>query len=41
MYEYPFGDTNELNLDWIVAKVKELTDKVEELENRVAELEGE
>lgn len=40
MYEYPYGNTQELNLDWILETVKDLETRVEELEDRVTELEG-
>lgn len=40
MYEYPYGNTQELNLDWVLETVKDLEDRVEELEDRVTELEG-
>lgn len=40
MFEYPYGNTNELNLDWILETIKDLEDRVEELEERVTELEG-
>lgn len=40
MFEYPYGNTNELNLDWILETIKNLEDRVEELEERVTELEG-
>lgn len=33
MFEYPYGNTEELNLDWILLKIKDL-------EERVAVLEG-
>lgn len=32
MFDYPYGNLDDLNLDWIIEKLKEL-------ENRVAELE--
>ena len=40
MFEYPYGNTQELNLDWVLETIKELEDRVEELEGRVTELEG-
>lgn len=40
MYEYPYGNTQELNLDWVLETVKDLEDRVEELEDHVTELEG-
>lgn len=40
MYEYPYGNTQELNLDWVLETVKDLETRVEELEDRVTELEG-
>lgn len=41
MFEYPFGNTEELNLDWILGVIKDLCERVEELEERVETLEGE
>lgn len=41
MFEYPYGNTEELNLDWILEVIKDLSDHVEELEARVDALEGE
>lgn len=40
MFEYPYGNTQELNLDWVLETIKDLEDRVEELEDRVTELEG-
>ena len=40
MFRYPYGNTQELNLDWVLETVKDLEDRVEELEDRVTELEG-
>ncbi len=40
MFEYPYGNTQELNLDWILETIKDLEDRVEDLEDRVNELEG-
>ncbi len=40
MFEYPYGNTQELNLDWVLETIKDLEDRVEELEERVTELEG-
>lgn len=41
MFEYPYGNTEELNLDWILGIIKELSERVEALEERVEALEGE
>lgn len=35
--EYPYTDFNELNLDWILKTVKELSDKIEEYEGFATE----
>lgn len=40
MFEFPYGNSQELNLDWILETIKNLEDRVEELEERVDELEG-
>lgn len=40
MFEYPWGNTQELNLDWVLETIKNLEARVEELEERVTELEG-
>lgn len=40
MFEFPYGNSQELNLDWILETIKDLEDRVEELEERVNELEG-
>lgn len=40
MFEFPYGNSQELNLDWILAIIKDLEDRVEDLEERVTELEG-
>lgn len=40
MYEFPYGNSQELNLDWVLETIKDLEDRVEELEERVDELEG-
>lgn len=37
---FPYADLHNLNLDWLLAKVKELEEKVKELEDRVTALEG-
>lgn len=37
---FPYADLHSLNLDWLLAKVKELEAKVNDLEDRVAALEG-
>ncbi len=37
---FSYADLHSLNLDWLLAKVKELEEKVKELEDRVAALEG-
>ena len=41
MYEYPYGNYNELNLDWILEVIKQLDERVTALEERVTALEGE
>lgn len=41
MYEYPYGNYNELNLDWILEVIKQLDERVTSLEERVTALEGE
>lgn len=40
MFEFPYGNSQELNLDWVLETIKNLEDRVEELEERVDELEG-
>lgn len=35
MFDYPYGNLDELNLDWILEKLKELEDRVAELEEIV------
>lgn len=40
MFEFPYGNSQELNLDWILEVIKDLEDRVTELEERVTELEG-
>lgn len=37
---FPYADLHNLNLDWILKKIKELETRIDELEARVAELEG-
>lgn len=37
---FPYADLHSLNLDWLLANVKELEEKVKKLEDRVAALEG-
>lgn len=41
MYEYPYGNYNELNLDWILEVIRQLDERVTALEERVTALEGE
>lgn len=41
MFEYPYGNTEEMNLDWILGVIKDLTERVEALEAAVDALEGE
>ena len=41
MNEYPYGNYNELNLDWILEVIKQLDERVTALEERVTALEGE
>ncbi len=41
MFEYPYGNTEELNLDWVIGVIKQLIEHVEALEERVEALEGE
>ena len=39
--QFPGTNYNDLNLDWILKQVKQLTARVESLEERVDALEGE
>lgn len=40
-YYYPYGDSDELNLDWFINEFQRLASTVENLEARVEELERE
>ena len=35
MFEYPYGNAEELNLDWILLKIKDLEERVAALEGAV------
>lgn len=39
-YEYPYNNSTQPNLDWMLAKIKELEDKTATLEQRVTALES-
>ena len=39
-YEYPYNNSAQPNLDWMIGKIKELEDKVANLEQRVSALES-
>ena len=39
-YEYPYNNSTQPNLDWTLAKIKELETKVANLEQRVTALES-
>ena len=39
-YEYPYNNSTQPNLDWMICKIKELEDKVANLEQRVTALES-
>ena len=39
-YEYPYNNSTQPNLDWMIGKIKELEDKVANLEQRVTALES-
>ena len=39
-YEYPYNNSTQPNLDWMIGKIKELEDKVANLEHRVTALES-
>ena len=39
-YEYPYNNSTQPNLDWMLAKIKELEDKTANLEQRVTALES-
>ena len=39
MYQYPYGNTDELNLDWFINEFQQLEATLESLEERVEELE--
>ena len=38
---FPYANYHDLNLDWIVEKIKELEQEIKDLQARVEELEGE
>lgn len=38
MIKYPYSDFHEMNLDWVLEKVKELGTKVDDFESEVAEV---
>lgn len=40
MNDYPYGNSEELNLDWIIDIIKQLEGRVDDLDERVTELEG-
>lgn len=37
---FPYTDIHELNLDWLLAVIKQMQEKIEELEERIEALEG-
>ena len=39
-YEYPYNNSTQPNLDWMIGKIKELEDKVANLEQRATALES-
>ena len=39
-YEYPYNNSTQPNLDWMIGKIKELEEKVANLEQRVTALES-
>ena len=39
-YEYPYNNSTQPNLDWMLCKIKELEDKTANLEQRVTALES-
>lgn len=39
-YEYPYNNSTQPNLDWMLSKIKELETKVANLEQRVTALES-
>ena len=39
-HEYPYNNSTQPNLDWMIGKIKELEDKVANLEQRVTALES-
>lgn len=38
--EFPYTNTNDINLDWLIEVVKNLDARVADLEDRVTALEG-
>lgn len=38
--EFPYTNTNDINLDWLIEVVKNLDERVSDLEERVTALEG-
>lgn len=38
--EFPYTNLNEVNLDWIVATMREMQAEIEDLQGRVEALEG-
>lgn len=38
--EFPYTNTNDINLDWLIEVVKNLYERVADLEERVTALEG-
>lgn len=36
--KYPYTDNHELNLDWVLKKIKELEARVKELEEKLEEV---